>query len=95
MMYVEFTVSQTMEHFLGCHQNAFDWFGAVPIKIMVDNLKSAVLKRIVVKAPIFNPKYLVPITMGSPLCPVPLERAIKRAVLKAGLAMSKKLPCRS
>jgi transposase len=58
MMYVEFTVSQTMEHFLGCHQNAFDFFGAVPGKIMVDNLKSAVLKRIVGKAPIFNPKYL-------------------------------------
>ncbi len=58
MMYVEFTVSQTMEHFLGCHQNALDWFGAVPGKIMVDNLKSAVLKRIVGKDPIFNPKYL-------------------------------------
>ena len=58
MMYVEFTVSQTMEHFLGCHQNAFDWFGAVPGKIMVDNLKSAVLKRIVGKDPVFNPKYL-------------------------------------
>ena len=58
MMYVEFTVSQTMEHFLGCHQNAFDFFGAVPGKIMVDNLKSAVLKRIVGKDPIFNPKYL-------------------------------------
>ncbi len=58
MMYVEFSVSQTMEHFLGCHQNAFDWFGAVPEKIMVDNLKSAVLRRIVGKDPIFNPKYL-------------------------------------
>jgi transposase len=58
MMYVEFTVSQTMEHFLGCHQNAFNWFGAVPGKIMVDNLKSAVLKRIVGKEPTFNPKYL-------------------------------------
>ena len=58
MMYVEFTVSQSMEHFLGCHQNAFDFFGAVPSKIMVDNLKSAVLKRIVGQAPIFNPKYL-------------------------------------
>jgi hypothetical protein len=58
MMYVEFTVSQTMEHFLGCHQNAFEWFGAVPGKIMVDNLKSAVLKRIVGKDPVFNPKYL-------------------------------------
>jgi transposase len=58
MMYIEFTVSQTMEHFLGCHQNAFDFFGAVPKKIMVDNLKSAVLKRIVGQAPVFNPKYL-------------------------------------
>ena len=58
MMYVEFTLSQSMEHFLGCHQNAFDWFGAVPGKVMVDNLKSAVLKRIVGKDPLFNPKYL-------------------------------------
>jgi transposase len=58
LMYVEFTVSQTMEHFLGCHQNAFEFFGKVPSKIMVDNLKSAVLKRIVGQAPVFNPKYL-------------------------------------
>ena len=58
MMYVEFTVSQTMEHFLGCHQNAFHFFGSVPKKIMVDNLKSAVLKRTVGCAPVFNPGYL-------------------------------------
>ncbi len=58
MMYLEFTVSQTMEHWLGCHQNAFDAFGSVPEKIMVDNLKSAVLRRIVGQAPVFNPKYL-------------------------------------
>jgi len=58
MMYIEFTVSQTMEHFLGCHQNAFEFFGLAPKKIMVDNLKSAVLKRIVGQAPVFNPKYL-------------------------------------
>ncbi len=58
MMYVEFTVSQTMEHFLGCHQNAFHFFGSVPQKIMVDNLKSAVLKRTVGKDPVFNPRYM-------------------------------------
>jgi transposase len=58
MMYLEFTVSQTMEHWLACHQNAFDAFGSVPKKIMVDNLKSAVLKRIIGQAPVFNPKYL-------------------------------------
>lgn len=58
MMYTEFTVSQTMEHFLGCHQRALQYFGKVPAKIMVDNLKSAVLKRTTGQPPVFNPKYL-------------------------------------
>ncbi|HEY5866825.1 MAG TPA: IS21 family transposase [Candidatus Tectomicrobia bacterium] len=58
MLYVEFTVSQTMEHFLACHQHAFEFFGGIPHKVMVDNLKSAVLKRAVGEAPVFNPKYL-------------------------------------
>ncbi|HKA55917.1 MAG TPA: IS21 family transposase [Candidatus Binatia bacterium] len=58
MLYVEFTVSQTMEHFLACHQHAFDFFGGIPKKVMVDNLKSAVLQRVLGEAPVFNPKYL-------------------------------------
>ncbi len=58
MMYVEFTVSQTMEHFLACHQHAFEFFGGVPHKVMVDNLQSAVLQRALGEAPVLNPKYL-------------------------------------
>ncbi len=57
MMYVEFTVSQSMEHFLFCHQNAFYRLG-VPRKIMIDNLKTGVLKRILGEEPLLNPKYL-------------------------------------
>lgn len=57
-MYVEFTVSQTMEHFLACHQNAFAVLG-VPEKVMVDNLKSAVLRRLVGEAPVLNPRYVL------------------------------------
>ena len=57
-MYVEFTVSQTMEHFLAAHQNAFATFGGIPRKVMVDNLKSAVLRRTPGEAPVFNPRYL-------------------------------------
>jgi transposase len=56
-MFVEFTVSQTMEHFLACHQHAFAAFNGVPGRLMVDNLKSAVLKRLVGCAPVFNPRY--------------------------------------
>ena len=59
LMYLEFTVSQTMEHFLACHQHAFEFFGhRVPANIMVDNLKSAVLQRLSGQAPVFNPRYL-------------------------------------
>lgn len=58
MIYVELALAQTMEHWLSCHQNAFTALGCVPKRIMVDNLKSAVLKRIVGEAPIFNPTYL-------------------------------------
>lgn len=57
MMYLEFTVSQTMEHFLACHEHAFAALG-VPEKIIVDNLKSAVLKRLVGIAPVLNPRYV-------------------------------------
>jgi transposase len=54
-MVLEFTVSQEVEFFLACHENAFAAFGAVPARLMVDNLKSAVLKRLVGQAPVFNP----------------------------------------
>ena len=59
MMYVEFTVSQKMEQFLACHQHAFAFFGnRVPKSMMVDNLKSAVLQRLIGEAPTFNRHYL-------------------------------------
>lgn len=58
MMYLEFTVRETMEHFLTCHQNAFQFFGGVPAGIMIDNLRSGVLLHLVGRAPIFNARYL-------------------------------------
>lgn len=57
MMYLQFTVSETMEHFVDCHANAFAFFGGVPARCMVDNLKSAVLQRAVGEAPVLNPRY--------------------------------------
>lgn len=57
LLYVQFTVSETMEHFLDAHVNAFTFFGGVPARCMVDNLKSAILRRIVGEAPVFNPRH--------------------------------------
>jgi hypothetical protein len=47
-----------MEHFLSCHQNAFEFLGMVPRKVIVDNLKSAVIRRLVGSAPVLNARYL-------------------------------------
>jgi len=58
LMYLQFTVSQTMEHFLACHERAFAAIGGVPAKVMVDNLRSAVLQRLAGCAPVFNARYL-------------------------------------
>jgi transposase len=58
MLYLEFTVNQSLEHFLACHQNAFHYRGSVPQRVMVDNFKSPVLRRMLGRPPIFNPTYL-------------------------------------
>jgi hypothetical protein len=47
-----------MEHFLAAHEHAFAAFGGCPTRLMIDNLKSAVLLRVVGEAPVFNPRYL-------------------------------------
>lgn len=42
--YVEIVTHQDIETWLNCHQNAFNWFGGVVKKIIIDNLKSAITK---------------------------------------------------
>jgi hypothetical protein len=56
-MYLEFTLAETMEHFLSCHQHAFEYFGGVVQQVWVDNCKVAVLSRSA-DSILFNPRYL-------------------------------------
>jgi transposase len=44
--YVEFVWDQKVETFLRCHRNAFKFFGAVPGRVRIDNLKAAILKAV-------------------------------------------------
>ncbi len=57
LLYVEFSLSQSQEHFLSAHRNAFEFFGGVPEKIMCDNCKTAVLSHPHGLAPVLNPRY--------------------------------------
>lgn len=42
--YVEFVFDQSIPTWLGCHERAFAWFGGVVRRVVVDNLKAAVLQ---------------------------------------------------
>ena len=57
-MYVEFTLTETLEQFLACHANAFAFFGGAPRAVMLDNLKTAVLSHPRGQPAVFNPRYL-------------------------------------
>lgn len=57
-LHVEFTLGQSQEWFLGCHQRAFEQLGGVPQEVMVDNCKTAVLSHVPGTAPVYNAQYL-------------------------------------
>ena len=56
-LYLEFTLAETLEHFLCCHQHAFEYFGGVVRQVWVDNCKVAVLSR-AAGSLVLNPRYL-------------------------------------
>ncbi|MBL0716549.1 MAG: IS21 family transposase [Desulfosarcina sp.] len=57
-MYIEFIMKQNQEHFLQCHRNAFEYFGGIPQKVMVDNCKVAVLSNPKYGSAVLNPVYV-------------------------------------
>ena len=42
--YVEFVWDQSVATWLGCHRRAFEWFGAVPARLIIDNPKCAITR---------------------------------------------------
>ena len=42
--YAEIVRDQKIETWLGCHRRAFEWFGGVPARLIIDNLSSAIVR---------------------------------------------------
>ena len=58
LCYLEFSLGEATEHFLSAHQNAFQFLGGVPLKVIIDNPKTAVLLHPSGEKPLFHPRYL-------------------------------------
>lgn len=54
--YVEFVWDQTVATWLGCHRRAFEWFAAVPRRLIIDNAKCAIV-RACARDPLVNRAY--------------------------------------
>ncbi len=57
LLYIEFILRQTTEHFLSCHRHAFEALGGVPHAVIVDRTKCAILGNDRFGNPIPNPRY--------------------------------------
>lgn len=57
MLYLRFTLRQSMEHFLDGHRRAFDFFGSAPRELRPDCCKTAVIGHDAEGKPIYNPRY--------------------------------------
>jgi transposase len=58
LMYLEFTLAETMEQFLSCHRRALEFFNGSPRKVIIDNLKVGVSRHPLGEPAQFNPRYL-------------------------------------
>ena len=58
MLFVHFTVLERMEHFLEGLRLGFDFFGGVPRKVIIDNLKTGVLSHRRGMPALFHPRFV-------------------------------------
>jgi transposase len=91
VMYLEFTLAQTLEQFLSCHEHAFRAFQGVPKTLMIDNLKSAVLERPRDRPALFHPRYReLAEHFGFAIKPCGVRRANEKGRVENGVGYVKK-----
>jgi transposase len=95
--YVEFVWDQTVATWLGCHRRAFEWFGAVPARLIIDNPKCAIT-RACSRDPLVQRAYAECAEgYGFKIDPCPPSDPAKKGVVEAGVKYVKGnfLPTRS
>jgi len=83
--YVEFVWDQTVATWLGCHRRAFEWFAAVPARVIIDNPKCAITKACA-RDPLVQRAYAECAEgYGFKIDPCPPADPAKKGVVEAGV----------
>ncbi|NML17034.1 IS21 family transposase [Azohydromonas caseinilytica] len=87
--YVEFVWDQTVATWLGCHRRAFEWFTAVPRRLVIDNAKCAISKACI-HDPVVQRAYAECAEgWGFRIDPCPPGDAPKKGIVEAGVKFVK------
>jgi transposase len=95
--YVEFVWDQSVATWLGCHRRAFEWFGGVPSRLIIDNAKCAITKACA-KDPTVQRAYAeAACGYGFKIDPCPPHDPQKKGIVESGVKYLKGnfLPLRS
>jgi transposase len=95
--YVEFVFDQKVATWLGLHRRAFEWFGAVPARVIIDNPRCAIT-RACSRDPIVQRAYAECAEgYGFRIDPCPPADPAKKGIVEAGVKYVKRnfLPTRS
>lgn len=95
--YLEFVFDQSVATWLGCHRRAFEWFTAVPARVIIDNPKCAIT-RACARDPVVQRAYAECAEgYGFKIDPCPPADPQKKGIVEAGVKYVKRnfLPTRS
>ena len=83
--YVEFVWDQSVATWLGCHRRAFEWFAAVPARVIIDNPRCAIT-RACARDPLVQRAYAECAEgYGFKIDPCPPADPAKKGIVEAGV----------
>lgn len=94
--YVEFVLDQKVETWLGCHRRAFEFFGGVPAKLIIDNPKCAITKACYYDPEVQRAYADCAEGYGFLISPCPVADPAKKGIVESGVKYVKRnfLPLR-
>lgn len=95
--YVEFVRDQTVATWLACHRRAFEWFGGVPGRLIIDNPKCAIIRACIYEPQVQRAYAECAEGYGFKIDPCPPRDPQKKGIVESGVKYVKRnfLPLRT
>lgn len=88
--YAELVTDQSVETWLGCHRRAFEHFGTVPARVLIDNLKAAIVRACYHDPDVQRSYADCASDYGFVIAPCPVRDPKKKGIVESGVKYVKR-----